>query len=282
LSNRASEAPELTENRRGSPPVGGAREPPLFAAALGVFAATAMLVLWLALAATSRYYPQSTTSDTWLRIAEMTALAILGLLVSLKKWPLLMLAVFLASFFPVGLYLLGVPSIFRLIGIADILYLVATVWLLAAWARTFPERGWLGDLRNWLWISSGVFVLLAGLLKAALFPAPQWNPPFVFAMITAFGVSALAWWLFFLRPRETSLPRGLIAGMLVGGLTPPLMWLPFALFLGITTFKLLDPLAWSPAYASLMLVQVSPYTAVLGAGVGVLLAALQKIAVRKS
>jgi hypothetical protein len=239
-----------------------------------------MLVLWLALAATGRDYPQSTTSDTWLRIAQMTVLAILGLLASLKKWPLLMLAVFLASFFPVGLYLLGVPSVFRMIGVADFLYLVAALWLLVAWVRTFPERGWLGDLRNWTWISSSVFALLAGLLKAILFPAPQWNPPFVFTMITAFGVSALAWWLLFLRPQETTLPRGLIAGMLVGGLTPPLMWLPFALLLGITTFKLLDPLAWSPVYAYLMLVQVSPYTAVLGAGVGALLAALQKIAVR--
>jgi hypothetical protein len=247
-----------------------------------MFASTAMLILWLALAAVSRDYPQSNTSGTWLRIAEMILLAILGLLASVKKRPLLMLVVFLTSFFPVGLYLLGVPSVFRLIGVADLLYLVAALWLLAAWLRSFPATGWAGNLRSWVWISSGVFALMAGLLKAALFPAPQWNPPYLFTMVTAFGLSALVWRLLFLRPQETTLPRGLIAGMLVGGLTPPLMWLPFALFLGITTFKLLDPLAWSPAYASLMLVQVSPYTAVLGAGVGVLLAALQKIAVRKS
>ena len=91
-----------------------------------------MLVLWLALAAVSRNYPQSTTPETWLRIAEMTAIALLGLLAGLKKWPLLMLGVFLASFFPVGLYLLGVPSLFRLIGVADLLYLVAALWLLVA------------------------------------------------------------------------------------------------------------------------------------------------------
>jgi hypothetical protein len=246
---------------------------------LGIFASTAMLVLWLVLAAINRDYPQSTTPETWLRIAEMTALAILGLLASLKKWPLLMLAVFLASFFPVGVYLLGVPSVFRLIGVADLLYLVAALWLLVGWLRSFSENGWVGNLRNWVWISSSVFALFAGLLKAALFPAPQWNPPFVFTMITAFGVSALVWWLIFLRSGETTLLRGVIAGMLVGGLTPPLMWLPFAFYLGAITLKPLDPLAWSPVYVFLMLVRVSPYTAILGTGVGTLLAVLQKIAV---
>jgi hypothetical protein len=258
-----------------------AGEPPTFAASLGVFASTAMLVLWLALAAISRSYPQSTTSETWLRIAEMIALAVVGLLASRKKWPLLMLGVFSASFFPVGLYLLGVPSVFRLIGVADLLYLVATVWLLVAWLCAFSENGWVRNLRNWVWISSSVFALLAGLLKAALFPAPQWNPPFVFTMIAAFGVSALAWWLLFLRDQVTTLPRGLIAGMLIGGLTPALMWLPYGLFLAPTAPRPLEALGWSLAYAYLMLVQVSPYAAVLGAGVGALLATLQKIAVRR-
>jgi hypothetical protein len=252
----------------------------LYAASLGVFASTAMLVLWVALAVISRNYPQSIPSDTWLRIAEMAAFAIVGLLASLKKWPLLMLAAFLASFFPIGLYMLGVPSIFRLIGIADILYFVATLWLLVAWLRFFPENGWIGNLRNWLWISSSAFALFAGLLRVVLFPAPEWNTPFISTMITAFSLSLLAWWLLFLRRRETTLLRGLIAGAIVGGLTPPLMWLPFALYIGVLTLQPLDPLAWSPLYAYLMLVRLSPYTVVLGAGVGALLAALQKIAVR--
>ena len=267
--------PDLGENR-----VRVAHEPSLFAVSLGVFASTAMLVLWVALAVISRNYPQSTTSDTWLRMAEMTVIAIVGMLASLKRWPLLMLAVFLASFFPAGLYLLGAPSIFRLIGIADVLYFVATLWLLVAWVCTFPEKGWLGDLRNWLWISSSVFALFAGFLKASLFPAPQWNPPFDFVMITAFGVTALVWWLLFLRGRETTLLRGAIAGVLVGGLTPPLMWLPYGLYLAVTTSRPLEALGWSPIYAFLMLVRVSPYTAPLGAGLGALLASLQKITVR--
>ena len=63
----------------------------MFAVSLGVFASTAMLVLWVALAVISRNYPQSTPSDAWLRMPVMAALALLGLLASLKRWPLLML-----------------------------------------------------------------------------------------------------------------------------------------------------------------------------------------------
>jgi hypothetical protein len=282
LSNHATEAPGPGENRVGAPPAGEAHQPHRFAVLLGIFASTAMLALWAALAAISRNDPQSITSETWLRIAEMMTLAIVGLLASLKQWPLLMLVVFLISFFPIGLYLLGVPSIYKLIGVADLLYLVATLWLLAAWLRAFPKNSWIRNLRNWMWISSSVFTLLAALLRVSLFPAPEWNTPIIFTMITAFGVSALVWWLFFARSDEAKLSRGLIAGMLIGGLTPALMWLPFALYLGAITLKPLDPLAWSLAYAFLMLKQVGPFTAVLGAGVGALLAALQKIAVRNS
>jgi hypothetical protein len=262
------------------PPGGRPPAPPLYAVTLGVFASVALLALWVALAVVSRDYPQSAASENWLRMAEMILLSGLGLLVSLKKWPLLMLAVFLASFFPVGLYLLGVPSVFRLIGVADLLYFIAALWLLVAWVRTFPLKGWFGSLRDWLWISSSVFALFAALLKASLFPAPQWNPPFVFVMITAFGLTALVWWLFFLRSRETTLPRGVIAGMLIGGLTPPLAWLPYGLYLAATTYRPLEALGWSPIYAYRVLVRVSPYTALLGAGLGVLLAYFQKITVR--
>jgi hypothetical protein len=101
-------------------------------------------------------------------------------------------------------------------------------------------------------------------------------------MIAAFGVSALVWWKLFLRSQNVGLLRGLIAGVLIGGLTPPLMWLPYGLYLTATTPRPLEALGWSPAYAFLILIRLSPYTAILGAGSGVLLAALQKKAVHDS
>jgi hypothetical protein len=266
LGSQASETQGPDESRAEVVRKGDAREPLRFAAALGMFASTAMLVLWLALAAISRDHPQSTTPETWLRIAEIVALAALGLLASLKKWLLLMLVIFLLSFFPIGLYMLGVPSVFRLIGVVDLLYLIATLWLLVAWICTFQEKGRVSNLSDWLWISSSVFALLAGLLKASLFPSPQWNPPFIFAMVTAFGVTALVWWWFFLRSQNGNLLRGLIAGVLIGGLTPPLMWLPYGLYLAATTPSPLEALGWSPIYAFLMLVRVSPYARCWGVG----------------
>jgi hypothetical protein len=280
LRNLASETPDPDENRLEAPPAGGTQGLPQLAARLGIFASSTMLILWVILAVISRDYPQSTTPEYWLRIAEIAALAALGLLASMKKWPLVMLVIFLASFFPTGIYLLGVPSIFRLIGVADLLYLVASLWLLLALLCSFLEKDWVRNLRNWMWISSSFFALLAGLLKVSLFP--QWNPPFIFPMITAFGVSALVWWKLFLRSQDINLLRGIIAGVLIGGLTPPLMWLPYGLFLTAMTPRPLEALGWSLAYAFLMLIRISSYTAILGAGSGVLLAALQKKAVHDS
>jgi hypothetical protein len=153
--------------------------------------------------------------------------------------------------------------------------MITFVWSLirhATCVRSSPAR--------LLWISSSAFALLAGLFKASLFPARQWNPPFIFPMITAFGLTVLVWWLLILRSRKITLVRGLSAGMLIGGLTPPLMWLPYGVFLAATAPKPMEAMGWSLAYAFLMLVQVSPYSAILGAGVGVLLAVLQKLAVK--
>lgn len=280
MRNLASETPDPDENRLEAPPTGGTQGLPQLAACLGIIASSAMLILWVILAAISRDYPQSTTPESWLRIAEMATLAALGLLASMKKWPLVMLVIFLVSFFPTGIYLLGVPSIFRLIGVADLLYLIATLWLLVPLLCSFLEKDWVRNLRNWIWISSNFFALLAGLLKVSLFPL--WNPPLIFPMTTAFGVSALVWWLLFRYSQNVNLLRGLIAGVFIGGLTPPLMWLPYALFLTVTTPRPLEALGWSPAYAFLMLIRLSPYTTILGAGFGALLAALQKIAVHNS
>jgi hypothetical protein len=49
--------------------------------------------------------------------------------------------------FSVGLYLPGVPAaegqpgVFRLIGVANLLYLIARLWLFASWLRAFPGSG---------------------------------------------------------------------------------------------------------------------------------------------
>ena len=125
---------------------------------------------------------------------------------------------------------------------------------------------------NRVFISSVIFAFLAGLIKAVFFPSPEWNPPFIFPMLTAFLVTAFFWWLLVGRRYRTNLAWGAIAGAIIGLVTPPLMWLPYGLFLTVTLDKGIEPLAWSPIYAFLMLIRVSPFATLLGAIVGAIIA----------
>jgi hypothetical protein len=60
----------------------------------------------------------------------MGLLALMGIFATLFERPFLMLVIFLFSFFPIGLYMLGVPSIFFLIGVSNLLYLAAAAAML--------------------------------------------------------------------------------------------------------------------------------------------------------
>lgn len=95
---------------------------------LGLIAAGGSLVLWANLALTLRNDPgQVETAQT---ATVMGLVAIIGVIATLFDRPILMVVIFMFSFFPVGLYMLGVPSIYRLIGVFDLLYLVAGMILL--------------------------------------------------------------------------------------------------------------------------------------------------------
>lgn len=65
--------------------------------------------------------------ETYFIFSLMIVLSLLALYACIKVKPLVMYGAFFGSFFPIGLYLLGVPSIFKWIGIFDVLYLVAAV-----------------------------------------------------------------------------------------------------------------------------------------------------------
>jgi hypothetical protein len=97
---------------------------------LGVISAVTGLVLWLIVAYTDQFYPDVVSKDTWITTAAMVGLAIAGILTALTERPFLMILVFLFSFFPVGLYMLGVPTIFRLIGLSDLFFFVSSILIL--------------------------------------------------------------------------------------------------------------------------------------------------------
>lgn len=104
--------------------------PPIqkFARLLGVISAGAGLILWAYLALILSADPGQ--PDAVRNAVFLGLLALMGIFASLFERPFLMLVIFLFSFFPIGLYMLGVPSIFFLIGVNNLLYLAAAVVLL--------------------------------------------------------------------------------------------------------------------------------------------------------
>ena len=112
---------------------------------LGLASSAAQFILWLALGYQNQFYPAQVTQQTWLVNAIMVGLALAGMLVAWWRKPLLMLLVFLVSFYPAGLYMLGVPSIFRWIGISSLFYLAASLVLLVAWCRSLGVKTGKGE-----------------------------------------------------------------------------------------------------------------------------------------
>ena len=68
---------------------------------------------------------------TW-PIAALMALTLVGAWASLAVRPVVLVVVFFASFFPIGLYLAFVPGYLRWIALCNVLYLVAAGLMLVA------------------------------------------------------------------------------------------------------------------------------------------------------
>ena len=101
------------------------------AKAIGVIASVAVVILWIEFIIAIQQNPLIVARETWLIGALMIVLAIAGAAAALTGRPFGMILVFVISFFPVGAYLLGVRSIFRLIGIANLFFLTAGILILS-------------------------------------------------------------------------------------------------------------------------------------------------------
>jgi hypothetical protein len=73
------------------------------------------------------YSNQGLTTEVYGMVSLMSLLALLAGWAAFKFKPGWLFAAFLLSFFPVGLYLLGTPGVFRWIGVANLLYLLAAL-----------------------------------------------------------------------------------------------------------------------------------------------------------
>ena len=97
----------------------------IFARLLGVAAALATIVLYGILLFFNPYSSEGITAGTYGVGALMGLLALVAIAGALMCKPSLLLFAFLGSFLPVGLYFLASPGIFALIGVANLLYLLA-------------------------------------------------------------------------------------------------------------------------------------------------------------
>ncbi len=99
-----------------------------FGRATGIAAGTVAIALWMMFAA--RIF--TTGNNTGLLVAlTMIAVAIAAIGGSIADSPGIVLIAFAVSFVPVGLYMLGSPSVFAGIGLANLLYFVsaALLWM---------------------------------------------------------------------------------------------------------------------------------------------------------
>lgn len=89
----------------------------------GLLTSIGVLGLYLVFVFFNPYRPGSLT----LPIVAMMVLALVGALAAWWAKPYLMLAIFLVTFVPVGLYMLGTPGLFKWIGILQLVFLLASI-----------------------------------------------------------------------------------------------------------------------------------------------------------
>jgi len=124
-------------------------------------------------------------------------------------------------------------------------------------------------------ISSLVFGIIAGLIKVAFFPYPEYNPPAIYPAVIAFSITAYLWWVIISNER-LSLFWGGIIGTIVGFLTPVVMWPVFLLLEALSLNRFPELFLWSPIYMMKSLYQISWLTSILGFVLGIVLVLFQR------
>lgn len=99
---------------------------------IGFLASGATLVLWAVFLFANPYDSEGIKSDNYAVAAVMVALAAAAFVAAWRIIPILMFIVFAISLFPVGLYLLGTPGIFRWVGVCNFLFLPSGLLMRAA------------------------------------------------------------------------------------------------------------------------------------------------------
>ena len=96
---------------------------------VGLFSAAAAVGLWIAFLFFNPYGSAGITATTYVAAAAMSACALIAGFGAAYDKPNWLFATFAVSFVPVGFYTLGAEGPFRLIGVANLLYLLSGVLL---------------------------------------------------------------------------------------------------------------------------------------------------------
>lgn len=110
----------------------------LLGRAVGLLASLLTAGLWLVFLFSAPSAEGGASTATFFVVLLMVGIAALGVLAAWRGRPYLMLAVFIFSFFPMGLYLLSTPGLYLWIGVFDFLFLVSGV-LMVLGARRRPK-----------------------------------------------------------------------------------------------------------------------------------------------
>jgi hypothetical protein len=108
----------------------------LWGRTLGILSTVGAILLWVAFVFLNPLATGFPAPDTLFIVFLMVSLASTGLAASLWNRPGLLLLAAVASFVPVGLYVLGTPGPFRWIGALNVMTLAAAIlWLVDRWQR---------------------------------------------------------------------------------------------------------------------------------------------------
>lgn len=99
-----------------------------------------LIGLWFVFIIKSTNPAYKVSSESYLIQVGMVGLALLGVLGFRFNQAIIVILAGLVSFFPIGLYVLGAPSIFRLIGVLDLVMIVLGVILLVTKISKKPNH----------------------------------------------------------------------------------------------------------------------------------------------
>lgn len=102
----------------------------LVARVVALVAASGAISLWCIFLFANPYDREGITGGTYVVGALMIILALVAAWGSLTARSWMLVVAFAGSFIPIGLYMVGTPGVFALIGVANVLYLVTAIVLI--------------------------------------------------------------------------------------------------------------------------------------------------------